>query len=94
MANASFARSTCVPTWYALAIGGFDVPEDVPGVDDGLAGGAMTGCPSPGVRFVEQPNAAKETVRAETAIQRRPPFEFCLFLRIFASCLSRKSSVI
>jgi hypothetical protein len=41
MAADSFARSTLTPA--ALAIGGFDVPEDVPGMDDGVAGAVMPG---------------------------------------------------
>jgi len=33
----------------ALAIGGFDVPDDEPGVAAGVIGGLVDGCPSPGV---------------------------------------------
>jgi hypothetical protein len=38
----SFARSTLTPSTYALAMGGL-VPEDVPGVADGVAGAVMAG---------------------------------------------------
>jgi hypothetical protein len=74
------ARSTLV----ALAIGGFTaVPEDVPGVEEGvLAGDVIPGCPSPGVRLVEQPNAAREQTSAATAMPRKPPFSFCVCLGI------------
>jgi hypothetical protein len=43
MAAESFARSTLTPAAAALAIGGFDVPEDVPGTEDGVAGADMPG---------------------------------------------------
>jgi hypothetical protein len=43
MAADSFARSMLVPCTNALAMGGFDVPEDVPGVEDGVAGAVMPG---------------------------------------------------
>jgi len=39
----SFARSTLTPSANALAIGGFEVPEDVPGVADGVEGAVMAG---------------------------------------------------
>jgi hypothetical protein len=47
MAAESTARSTLAP--YELAIGGFDVPDDVPGVAAGVEGGDIAGWPSPGV---------------------------------------------
>jgi hypothetical protein len=44
IAAASSARSTFAPGKYALVIGGLpDVPEDEPGVDEGVAGGAIEG---------------------------------------------------
>jgi hypothetical protein len=43
MAADSFARSMLAPPTYALAMGGFDVPEDVPGVEEGMAGAVMPG---------------------------------------------------
>jgi hypothetical protein len=43
MAADWFARSMLVPATNALAMGGLDVPEDVPGVDDGMAGAVMAG---------------------------------------------------
>jgi len=45
MAAASFAREMLAPmsAALALAIGGLDVPEDVPGVDEGLDGAVMAG---------------------------------------------------
>jgi hypothetical protein len=49
MAADSLARSTLTPAAAALAIGGFEVPDDVPGVDEGVAGAVMLGWPSPGV---------------------------------------------
>jgi len=85
MAADSFARSTLTPAEYALAIGGFDVPEDVPGVDDGVDGAVMAGWPSPGVRFVVQPNAASDAIAAAAANPRKPPCKCCVFLCIEAS---------
>jgi hypothetical protein len=79
----SFAWSMLAPA--ALAMGGLDVPEDVPGTDEGVAGAVMPGCPSPGVRFVEQPNAANETIAAAAANPRNPPCKCCVFLVIKAS---------
>jgi hypothetical protein len=57
-----------------LAIGTFpEVPDDVPGVDAGATVGAGDdGIPSPGVRFVVQPNAAMERVRAAAPARRNP----------------------
>jgi hypothetical protein len=44
IAAASSARSTFAPGEYALVIGGLpDVPDDEPGVDEGVAGGVMDG---------------------------------------------------
>jgi hypothetical protein len=43
MAADSLARSTLTPSEYALAIGGLDVPADVPGVVDGVDGAVMAG---------------------------------------------------
>jgi hypothetical protein len=43
MAADSFARSMLTPVVKELAIGGLDVPEDVPGVDDGMDGAVMAG---------------------------------------------------
>jgi hypothetical protein len=43
MAADSFARSMLVPSTNALAMGGFDVPEDVPGVEEGVDGAVMAG---------------------------------------------------
>ena len=47
MAADSLARSTLTPVAIALVIaldmGGFDIPEDVPGVDDGVAGAVIPG---------------------------------------------------
>jgi hypothetical protein len=44
IAAASSARSTFAPAEYALVIGGLpDVPDDEPGVDEGVAGGVMDG---------------------------------------------------
>ena len=50
MAKASFARVMRAPISAALdaldaalAIGGLEAPEDVPGVDDGLDGAVMAG---------------------------------------------------
>jgi hypothetical protein len=81
----SLARSTLTPCEYALAIGGFDVPEDVPGVAEGVAGAVMAGWPSPGVRFVEQPNAVNDAIAAAAANPRKPPCKCCRFLCIGAS---------
>ncbi|MEA2328803.1 MAG: hypothetical protein QOE68_3762 [Thermoanaerobaculia bacterium] len=58
--------------------------EDVPGVDDGLVGAVMDGWPSPGVRFVEQPNAAKDAIAAAAANPRKP-YKCCVCLCIEAS---------
>src|SRR5213080_1885698 len=85
IAAASFARSTLMPAAAALAIGGFDVPDDVPGVDDGDEGAVMAGWPSPGVRLVEQPNTANDVIAAAAANPRRPPCKCCVFLVIEAS---------
>src|SRR5436190_12963 len=87
MAAASFARSMLMSAPMALAIGGFDggldVPEDVPGVEAGDAGGLMEGWPSPGVRFVEQPKPARRMMKAagrnrpvtgDVFVRIRPPF--------------------
>jgi hypothetical protein len=87
MAADSVARSMLTPVVYALAIGGFD-PEDVPGVEEGVDGAAMAGWPSPGVRFVEQPNAAMDAIAAAAANARKPPCKCCVFLRIDASSFS------
>ena len=84
----SFARSMLTPVVYALAIGGFDVPEDVPGVEDGVDGAVMAGWPSPGVRFVEQPNAANEAIAAAAANARKPPCKCFVSLCIEASSFS------
>jgi hypothetical protein len=81
MAADSLARSTLMPSAAALAIGGL-VPEDVPGVADGDAGAVMAGWPSPGVRLVEQPNAANEAIAAAAAKPRKPPCKCCVFLCI------------
>jgi hypothetical protein len=44
IAAASSARSTFAPLEYALVIGGLpDVPDDEPGVEDGVAGGVIAG---------------------------------------------------
>ncbi|HEX3579801.1 MAG TPA: hypothetical protein VHY33_14655 [Thermoanaerobaculia bacterium] len=64
-----------VPAVNALAIGGF-VPEDVPGVEEGVAGAVMAGWPSPGVRFVEQPKAASDAIAAAAANPRKPPCKY------------------
>jgi len=89
MAADSLARSTLTPVAIALVIaldmGGFDIPEDVPGVDDGVAGAVMPGSPSPGVRFVEQPNTANEAIAAAAANPRNPPRKFSVLLCIEAS---------
>jgi hypothetical protein len=66
-------------------MGGFDVPDDVPGVEAGVAGAVMPGWPSPGVRLVEQPNAANEAIAAAAAKPRNPPCTCCEFLCIEAS---------
>jgi len=91
MAADSFARSMATPVVYALDIalvmGGFD-PEDVPGVDDGVDGAVMAGWPSPGVRFVEQPNAAMDAIAAAATKARKPPCKCCVFLCIEASSFS------
>jgi hypothetical protein len=42
MATDSLARSTLMPSTYALAMGGL-VPEEVPGVADGVADAVMAG---------------------------------------------------
>ena len=83
----SFARSMLTPVEYALAMGGF-VPEDVPGVEDGMDGAVTAGWPSPGVRLVEQPNAAKDAIAAAAANARKPPCKCCVFLCIEASSFS------
>jgi hypothetical protein len=91
MAAASLARSISAP--IALAIGGFtcgfdgglDVPEDVPGVEAGEADGVMEGCPSPGVRFVEQPKPAR---RMMSAAGRNRPVAGDVFVRIRPPCFA------
>src|SRR5438270_12958695 len=70
-------------------MGGFDVPEDVPGVVEGLDGAVMAGWPSPGVRFVLQPNAANDAIAAAAANPRQPLCKCCVFLSIEASSFSR-----
>lgn len=91
MAADSFARSILMPVVYALDIalvmGGFD-PEDVPGVEEGVDGAVMAGWPSPGVRFVEQPNAAMDVIAAAAAKARKPRGKCCVFLCIEASSFS------
>jgi hypothetical protein len=91
MAAASFAREILVPISAALAIGGLEVPDDVPGVDEGVEGAAMAGWPSPGVRLVEQPNTVREVMSAAAATPRKPPVSCSVFLRMRASCCNRKS---
>jgi hypothetical protein len=71
-----------MPTSNALAIGGLDVPEDVPGVAAGLDGALIEGVPSPGVRLVEQPNAAREQIAAAAANPRNSPRKCCVWLRM------------
>src|SRR5437763_16170446 len=89
IAAASFARSMLCPTVAALAIGGF-VPEDEPGVDEGVAAGDIDGWPFPGVLLVVQPNAAREHASAIAEKARKPLLPFCLSL-MFASCTGCKS---
>jgi hypothetical protein len=64
MISAAYAARVCAllvaGSTYELVIGA--LPYEVPGVVAGLMlGVAVTGCPSPGVRFNEQPKRA--TVR-------------------------------
>src|SRR5258708_7506876 len=63
----------------ALVMGGFDVPEDDPGVAAGLSDGDIDGSPLPGVRLVEQPSRAMEQTKTATA---KPPLKFSVSLRI------------
>src|SRR5713226_3919229 len=83
IAAESLARWTLMLMSIALAIGGFDVranePDDEPGVAAGVMGGLVDGWPSPGVRFVVQPNTASE--QANTAAVK-PPRKLCVFLCI------------
>ena len=53
------------------------------------AGAVMAGWPSPGVRFVEQPNAANEAIAAAAAKPRKPPCKCCVFLCIEPPVSSR-----
>jgi hypothetical protein len=71
MAAASFARSIFAP--IALAIGGLDVPEELPGVDAGATAGTVDeGIPAPGVRLVVHPTAAIDRKSAAAPARRNP----------------------
>src|SRR5437660_12266417 len=53
-----------------------------------MDGAVMAGWPSPGVRFVVQPNAANDAIAAAAANPRKPPYKCCVFLCIEASSFS------
>lgn len=56
------------------------MPPEVPGVVDGVAfTGAAVGSPLPGVRFVEQPKAARES-DSESAATVETPFRLLDFV--------------
>src|ERR1700756_23786 len=94
MAALSLARSTLRPASIALAIGGFTVPDDEPGVADGMMGGAVDGSPSPGVRFVVQPNTAREATITAAANPRKPPRKSFVSLRILPPVVAASFMVI
>jgi hypothetical protein len=60
------------------------VPEDEPGVADGWGLTPIPGSPFPGVRFVEQPKAARERVSDRAASVWKP----FVFLELFVMTLS------